>query len=265
MAGIVYFIEQIAVGLYFLVGVAAVYTWWRLGRARREYRSTYFELERDLARYERANAVTLLIVLAEVALIVVGIQNVVAPTIRAQDTSPQTIEQIAQDGEFNTPVPNRSGDTLIDPSGINLTPDDLQLRVLATPTLTPTPVGTIIPNPPPVVGCDTPNATLQVPANGMRVFEAVNVIGTAYVDDFTFYRFEISGPTTQGNFAMLAEYTQPVTEAGELGQFVPSFYDPGLYQFRLTVFDITSMLRASCTVTIDITEPIATPTPLPQQ
>ncbi len=265
MAGIVYFIEQIAVGLYILLGVAVLYTWWRLARARREFRSTHFELERDLARYERANAVMLLVMLLEVILVVVGIQNVVAPTIRAQDNSVQTIEEIAEDGVFNTPVPNRSSDTLIDPSGVNLTPDDLQLRVLATPTLTPTPVGTIIPNPPAVVGCDTPNATLQVPANGMRVFEAVTVIGTAYVDDFTFFRFEISGPTTQGNFAILAEYTQPVGEIGELGQFVPSFYDPGLYRFRLTVFDITNMLRASCTITIDITDPIPTPTPLAQQ
>jgi len=56
---------------------------------------------------------------------------------------------------------------------------------------------------------------------------------------------------------------QPMTEMGELGQFVPSFYEPGTYQFRLIVFDTTNAARASCTVTIYISEPIPTATPLP--
>lgn len=264
MAGLVYLIEQIAVGLYVLIALAIFLTWRRWTFARREYRSTYFELEKDIAKYERANAITLLVILLEVALIVVGVQQVVAPTIRAQDDTQQTIEVIAEDGVFNTPVPGRSDNTEIDPSGVNLTPDDLQLRVLATPTLTPTPVGTIIANPPAIVGCEDERASLQIPANGMRVFEPIAITGTANVPDFAFYRFELRGPQTLNNFAFLAEYTQPVISNGELGQFVPSFYEPGLYQFRLTVFDNTNMLRASCMVTIDITDPIPTPTPLQQ-
>ncbi|MBZ0292181.1 MAG: hypothetical protein K8L99_06390 [Anaerolineae bacterium] len=262
MAGIVFFIEQIAIGLYILLGLAIFLTWRRWQLARRELRSTHFELERNLARYKRANAVTMLVLLVEVVLVIVGMQQVVAPTIRAEDDTVQTIEEIADDGVFNTPVPGRSDETLIDPSNVNLTPDDLQLRVLATPTLTPTPVGTIIPNPPAAVGCEDERASLQIPTNGLRVFEPLTVIGTANVDDFAFYRFEIKGPQTLGNFAILEDHTQPVPEVGELGQFVPSFYEPGLYQFRLTVFDITNTLRASCMVNIDITDPIPTATPL---
>lgn len=262
MERVVFFVEQIASGLYILLGLAIFLTWRRYMLARRDLRGTHFELERSLARYRRANAATMLILLIEVVLVIVGVQQVVAPTIRAQDDSVQTIEVIAQDGEFNTPIPGRTDNTQIDPSNINLTPDDLQLRVLATPTLTPTPVGTIIPNPPPFVGCEDERAMLQIPANGMRVFEPIAVVGSANVDDFAFYRFEIRGPQTLGNFAILEDHTQPVEERGELGQFVPSFYEPGLYQFRLTVFDITNMLRASCMVNIDITEPIPTPTPL---
>jgi hypothetical protein len=137
--------------------------------------------------------------------------------------------------------------------------------VIATPTLTPTPVGTLLPNPPPVLGCDTPGATLQVPANGMLVFEPITVIGTANAENFAFYRFELNGPQTLGSFAILRDYTQPVLETGVLGQFVPSFYQPGRYQFRVTVFDITNTLRAACTVNITISEPIPTPTPLQRQ
>lgn len=264
MTGLLFLIEQVAIGVYILIGVGFVLIWRWLMQARREYRSTYFELERDLARYQRNNALTALILLAEFTLVIVGLQMVVVPTLRAQSDEVQTIEEIAEDGTFSTPTPQRFDNTQIDPSGVNLTPDALNLRVLATPTLTPTPVGTIMPNAPAVVGCEGPEAMLQVPANGMRVFEPINVIGTANIPDFAFYRFEIRGQQTFGSFAPLEDHTQPVDEVGPLGQFVPSFYTPGRYEFRLTVFDITNTLRASCMVTIFITEPVPTPTPLGQ-
>jgi hypothetical protein len=90
----------------------------------------------------------------------------------------------------------------------------------------------------------------------------VNVIGTAYTENFAFYRFELNGPETFGSFAIIRDYDQPVSTLGELGQFVPSFYQPGDYQFRLTVFDVTNTLKAACTINIRISEPIPTPTPL---
>ena len=262
MTTLVFFIEQIAVGLYILIGLGLLLAWRRLMEARRAYRATHFELERDLARYRRANAVTALVLLAELGLLVLGVQQIVAPAIRASANIEQTIAEVVQDGVFNTPTPFRAADAQIDPSGVNLTPDDPAARVLATPTLTPTPVGTIVPNAPPAIGCDTPGAMLQIPANGMVVFETIRVVGVADMPDFAFYRFELKGPPTFGNFAPLETYTQRVPEIGDLGQFVPSFYPPGEYQFRLTVFDITNTLGPSCTVNIFIREPIPTPTPI---
>lgn len=262
MTSLVFLVEQLATGLYILVAVGVFWYGRKLMMARQSYRATYYELERDIAKFQRANAITILILLFEFALVIIGIQRVVAPTIRADAGVEQSIEVIAQDGAFDTPTPFRSDNTAIDPSGVNLTPDDLNLRVLATPTLTPTPVGTIVPNAPPARGCDTPDSMLQIPANGMRVFEPITVVGTANSPDFAFFRFEISGPQTGNSFAILEEKTQPVVEIGEMGQFVPAFYEPGEYQFQVTVFDTTNMLRASCMVNIYISEPIPTPTPL---
>lgn len=264
MTTLVFLIEQIAVGLYILLGVAIFLTWRRWNRARWEFRSTYFELEKDLARSARHDAVTLLILLIEAVLLVVGIQQVVAPTIRSTTNVSVAAAQVITDGEFNTPTPVFNAGVEIDSSNVNLTPEDPALRVLATPTLTPTPVGTIVPNAPPAIGCNEPGAILQIPANGMRVFEPIRVVGTAFMDDFAFYKFEIAGPITGGNFAPLEDHTQMVQEPGELGQFVPSFYQPGEYRFRLSVFDITNTMGPSCTVNIYISEPIPTPTPLGQ-
>lgn len=261
MTFLVFLIEQLATGLYILTAVAMAITWRSWVRSRRAYRATYFELERDIARYQQANAVTVLLLLLEFMLIVLGVQRVVAPyvyeTTLNTDNAP-----VIEDLPFDTPTPFVQEGAQIDASGVQLGATDPAQRVLATPTLTPTPVGTIIPNAPPADGCDTPDATLQVPANGMVVFEPINVIGTATTENFAFYRFELRGPQTFGNFAILSEYTMPVSATGELGQIVPAFYEPGDYQFRLTVFDITNTLKARCMVNIFISEPIPTPTPL---
>jgi hypothetical protein len=263
IAGLVFFIEQIATGLYIVLTVLIFFAarWWL--RSNGAYRATHFELERDLARYSRANAGTVVILLFEVALIVVGMQRVVAPTLRGELEIEFTVVGIAQDGDFRTPIPSPPASGLvIDPSGVQLGEVDPAQQILPTPTLTPTPVGTIVPNAPPAE-CGSPDASLQIPANGMVVFEPITVMGVANTEDFSFYRFELKGESTSGNFAIIGvDGSQPVPELAPLGQFVPAYYAPGEYEFRLTVFDITTAVRAACTVTIYISEPIPTPTPL---
>lgn len=264
MMAVVFLIEQVALGLYILAGVAALVMWRRLARAQRELRATHFELERDIFRYQRSNALTALVLLAEFALAILGIQSVVAPTLR-QTMNLGALSSPITDLPFETPTPAPVvfGGAPIDVSGVQIGEEEV-VQVIATPTLTPTPVGIILPNPPPAAGCDTPGATLQVPANGMLVFEPINIIGTAFTENFAFYRFEINGPQTFGSFAPLRDYDRPVQETSVLGQFVPAFYQPGQYQFRLAVFDSTNTLRAACMVNITISEPQPTPTPLQQ-
>lgn len=263
MTSLVFFVEQIATGLYILLGAGAFLALRSYARAQGELRATHFELERDIARFGRNNALTVLLLLVEAALVVFGVQQVVAPYLRETLDVSMTIVQVQSDGDFRTPTPQSiTGGLVIDASGVQLGEQDPSELIIATPTLTPTPVGTIVPNSPAPVGCDTPGATLQVPANGMIVFEPLVVRGTANADNFAYYKFELNGPSTFGNFAPLAQYTSPVANLGELGQFVPAPYEPGQYQFRLIVFDIANAPRASCTITIFISEPIPTPTPL---
>jgi hypothetical protein len=262
MIGFVFLVEQIANGLYILIGVAVLLAWRSWTRARRECRSSHFELERQLAGYQRATAATILALLLELFLIVFGIQRVVAPTIRATASGAPLPGQIIEP-PFNTPTPFFAADAQIDASGVVIEEIDPAQQVLATPAPTFTPVGTIVPNVPTPGDCsNSESAALQIPANGMMVFEPINVVGVAATENFAFYRFELKGPQTFENFAVLRDYDQPVTTVGELGAFVPSVYEPGEYQFRLTVFDIANSARASCTVTIFISAPIPTPTPL---
>jgi len=263
MTTIVFFIEQIAIGLYILIGLGIFWMLRRWGQAGYNLRSTQFELERDMYRYKRANAVTGLILLIQAGLIVVGIQEVVAPTIRANAVA-SADNTVAIEPKFETPVaPDVNfSQPPIDSSGVILGDDPNANKIQSTDVPTPTPVGTILPNPPAAQGCDSPQAQLQIPGNGQLVFNPTRIIGTAFTDNFSAYRFELNGPSTKGEFAVLGEYNVPVKEIGDLGQFVPSFYEPGAYQFRLTVFDITNALKAACMVNITISLPVPTPTPI---
>jgi hypothetical protein len=264
MNNVVFLIEQWATGLYIIFGAIIALQIWRWNRARESLRSTQFELERDLARYSRSNALTTLLLLVEAILFVVAIQVVVAPTIRRTSGVDAAILLPRDDGVFRTPTPAPlEGQFTIDSSGVQLGEVNPANQILPTPTLTPTFVGTIVPNSPPPIGCDQPGATLQIPANGMIVFEPIVVRGTAFSDEFAFYKFELNGPATFGNFAPLpVDGTQAVQELGDLGQFVPAFYQPGEYRFRVVVFDTSNRARASCEITIFISDPIPTPTPL---
>lgn len=263
MSTIVFLIEQIAPALYIFIGLAVFWYWRQWGQARRNYRTTSYMLERDLARYRVAGSLTAIVLLFEAGLVVAGIQRVVAPTVREDRETlgiANTFQQSVEDGDFHTPAPSPPSGTLPIPVGDYDLGAQQEFTIRLTPIPTDTPVGTIDPADDPS-GCNTPYAMLQIPANGMKVFQTIRVDGIANYDSFSSYKLELSGPGTLNQFVTLDEGTIPLTEVGTLSQFNPSHYEPGTYLFRLMVFDTTTTLQAHCEITIYITEPIPTPTP----
>lgn len=268
MSNVIFLIDQLAVGLYAVLAGLILLQGWRLVSARGEYRATYYELERDLARQRQAGALTTVIVLFEIGLLVVGVQVSAAPYLQTTITLEDELSQVQQPIEeplfvTDTPPP------VVD-SGLDLEPADLpfdgnEVGFVSTPTLTPTPVGTLVPNPPPIEGCSDERAILQIPANGMRVFQPTTIRGTAFTDQFSVAKIEIRGSSTFNEYAVVDTIDQIARSTVELSQFVPSDYEEGLYQFRLTVFDITNTLVASCMVNIYLSAPPVAPTPTATQ
>ena len=261
MIAIVALLDQIAIGIYFLLAAGILLSLRRALVQRQNLRSTYFELERDLARHRRQNALTFAVLLLEFAIIIAGVQAVVVPELlRDQQIDALAAQVRVDDDAFQTPVPAQPAANLgIEPIPL---PRSAQAgaQIRATPLPTPTPVGTLIPADP-AEGCDNPQAQLQIPGNGMRVFQPIPVVGTAFTDQFSYATMEISGPSTLGAFQVIADQTFEVRERAEFSQFVPAGYEEGEYEFRLMVFDITNTLRASCMVHIYISEPLPTLTP----
>ncbi len=258
---LVILVGRVAIGLYLLIGAAIAILLWRWWQAQRSLNTSGYELEREMARHRRVNALTSLLLLVELGLIVVGVQQVILPDLEAS----RAAELIVRDGNFVTPVPPPPLDNLPFEGAIaevDLTPISVQSQIIVTPVPTPTPVGTILPGAPPAKGCDTPEAQLIIPANGQRINGALLVMGTATTENFTEYRFELMGPGTFDNFVVLTRYNQAVRNTAQLGQFIPTQFEGGSYRFRLTVFDVAGDLRAACEVTIYIA---ADPTPVPAQ
>lgn len=271
MSAIAFLIEQTAIGLYILIGVMLIVYFRRWLQGKRGMRASYFELERDFARQQQSSALFMMLILVEIGLFVVAVQNIVAPTMREDQEVLQAIEAVnpAQrivaggDGIFATSTPPAVIEPpSIDDSGIELG-IDTGGSIFITPTPTFTPVGTIEPNAPAPLGCESPYATLQIPANGMRVFQITPIRGVAYHEDFSEFKLEIAGPTTLGQYGMLSSNMAPAEELSTLYQFNPNDYDPGTYKFRLVVFNLNKDIVASCEVTIYISDPIPTLTPIP--
>ena len=265
MRGIFFLLDWIAQPFYILLGVVAAWYFYRLLQARSEMGATYFELERDLARRRQVNALTTIVVAAEIGILLLGVQVRAVPFLEAErdlDDMMQVQVGATQDVPFATDTPSASNN-----SGLNLeigTPigDDPDIIVL-TPTPTPTPVGTIVPNAPAAVGCEDSRAFLEVPANGQRVLSPIVVRGTAFTENFSSAKLEISGPTTNGQFWVVSNVDSPVPDLSDFSQFSPALYEEGVYQFRLMVFDISANLVASCQVNIYISDPPAAATPTP--
>ena len=255
MSSIVFFIEQTAIGLYILLGLGLFWYWRKWHHARYAFRATPYELERDVARYRIGSAFTAMLLFIEAGLIVWGIQSQVAPTVRSDDELREIVESFRYqpvNAPFATPTrPAFSGTLPVDASGRDISGQQSNVTA-APPTVVSTPVGTIDPYAPVASGCDTPYAVLRIPANGMRVFEPIRVMGTAYVDNFISYKLELNGPGTFDQFIILTEATTSMPNVGTLAEFDPAPWEPGIYKFRLVVFDVSTTLQAYCEITITI-------------
>jgi hypothetical protein len=140
----------------------------------------------------------------------------------------------------------------------------LILPELTGPEITPTPRFTPTPSPSPVAasngivvdssGCDNPDATLTAPRPDERIAGGFEVMGTANIPNFAFFKFEISGAGTGGEWLSLGVGTSPVVD-GVLGRFDASARESGSYAFRLVVLDNAGNSPPPCVVAVTLISP----------
>jgi hypothetical protein len=258
----VYFVESVSRALFLICGLGLLFTIRALVLARRELSHAEYALDRELAQYRQANAITLFFAMVEIFLAIVAITFVVAPTLR-NDVALNVTPTVVGQGPFQTSTPPSGTDAGNIVLTANAKINSSGPVIVPSSTNAPTAVGTILPDVPKAIGCETADAALQIPANGQVLFDSLTVVGTANTANFAYYKFEISGAPTGNNFAPIGgQKTTPVTTIGTLGQLALGTLPRGNYQFRLTVFDSSNTLKASCAVHI-ILQDRPTPTLAP--
>ena len=215
MAEAVFLIVRYQAWVFLLISVGALVYVWSFARARQYLSRTPFGLEREVAQRRQIRALTMLSLLVTLAVSMVVMDRVVVPdlTRRREASVPAT-----QPAPSPSPMLFESGNQplVVDSSG-----------------------------------CDNPNATLTTPQSHERIAGAFEVRGTANIENFAFYKFEIGGRDTGGAWIPLGVGSEPVVE-NVLGRFDASAHETGEYAFRLVVVDNAGNFPPPCVIAVTI-------------
>jgi len=132
--------------------------------------------------------------------------------------------------------------------------------VISAPQDTPTPMATDTPTPaPPDVyqpNCPSPEAQLTLPTAGGNLSGEVRVEGTANINAFSYYKFEVQFPgsdtpnfVSQYDIAVVNDFLG-VWDVSDASRYPPG----GPYRFQLVVVDIYGN-TTTCTVSVNIVAP----------
>lgn len=238
------------------VAGALIYLNWALA-ARREQRQSIFSLEREEKASEMQRAFLLFLVFvailgttAYVNFWVLGGSAggpSIGPTLSLGPTlTPSPV--IGQAFPTSTPTaePTATPEPMVPP-----TAPPAPTAAPVPPTATPPPPSPTFAVPPTAPPANCPNSGVRItsPGNGQQVSGTVNVVGTASIENFQFYKVEYN----DGNgFAVIGDVVrQPVT-GGLLATWNAVGFPGGTYTLRLTVVDVTGNYPPPCDVTVVI-------------
>ena len=132
------------------------------------------------------------------------------------------------------------------------------ISLLTTPGTTFAPEGTAFPGATPIVsndldtsGCLNANATLTSPVNGAVIAGEVEILGTANIPNFGFYRYEYRGLTAGSAWRAIGAGDTPVVD-DRLGVWDTTLVLPGDYAFRLVVADTGGNAPLPCVIRVSV-------------
>ncbi len=226
MTDVVLLIAKYQVWIYALLGVGGLVYVYHVAQARRRIHRTLFGLEKEAALQKQNRALVMLILLLALAISVAVINRYIAPNVGLLLASPAPVTAA-------TAAPS---------------PSPIRPQAIPGPLVVDS------------SGCQNPGATLVEPKPKTQIAGSFEVRGTADIDNFAFYTFEISGPNTNGAWVSLYVGNTPVVN-GTLGTFDSSAYEAGEYAFRLVVKDSAGNFPLPCVVTVTLVNLVANPTP----
>jgi hypothetical protein len=234
--------------------------------AKRKRDYAQFSLEREVYQRRMSRAGMMAALFLALGGVVFLIRTFVFPTLPATETTAPTPVDVGLFTPTPSPTPTpllpltiQSTDNMTATGDVTTT-DGVTVPVDATPvvipTNTPVPTATPIPEADFQPECPSPNAQMTYPLAGSDVSGVVEIQGTADVNAFSYYKFEVLFPGADMP-TDIAQYNVPV-ENGRLGAWDVSNaerYPPGgPYRLRLVVVDIYGNTTV-CTIPVNVVAP----------
>jgi hypothetical protein len=134
------------------------------------------------------------------------------------------------------------------------TPDTSDEDVLPTSAPEPTeapPPPPPAPTPAPLANCPDSRSTITYPANGATIRGIVPFIGTAYLDNLQYYKFEYR-PLGAPNWQFLTQFDYKWVTNDKLMDWHTYTVAPGTYDIRLIVVDMSGNYPPPCEIRVTV-------------
>ncbi len=243
MRTLLQFTSRITPVLYILLAFGIFFSIRRLFQSYSARRKAVFGLEREAARQQRRNSLGAIITFLVMAGAIYIIDDIVVPNLGEPPEEPTPTPVV-----FVTQMPTATPSFLLFPT---ITPT-VGLPPAEEAELPSEPVEE-------VDACAIIGSTITVPEPGQAVSGQVRVEGEANILDFSQYKFEINGPSTDGAWVVVATYVTPVATNALLGVWDATSLLPGNYTLRLVVLAEDGSYPTPCEVPIVILKPDSAP------
>lgn len=243
MTTLIQFVARIETTFYILAAIGIFFSIRGLAKARQARRLAVFGLEREAAQLMQTRSISTIVGLLLMCGAIYIIANIVEPNMAELPIEPTPTSVV-----FVTQQPTATQPLLIYPT------------ITSTVGLPPAAIaGTSSPTPGQTVnGCEISGATITSPIPGQTVTGQVAVQGQANILNFSQYKFEITGPSTNGAWVVVANFTTPIID-GFLGTWDSTSLMPGNYTLRLVVSRVDGSFPTPCEVPIIIAGPGSAP------
>jgi len=207
--------------IYISLAIFGLYVFRRMWVMWREWRNSVYTLEREFALGRLGRATALGFLVLALFFVEFYIATFVAPSLPASDL-------------MITPTL----DLLVTPQATLLPVDATQAALVTQPVQSG------------MSGCVTDQIMITSPRSGEDVSAVVDLIGTANVPNFGFYKYEIALEGTQ-NWATVAAYREPKNNES-LGKWNTLSLSNGAYFLRLVVIDNVGTSLEPCVIAVRV-------------
>jgi hypothetical protein len=221
------FVRDNEILIYLILGIIAAWFLRKFILAWGELREAAFGLERETAQARLNWAASILVFLLILGVVEFALVSYVVPTIPGA-----------------APIFTPTLDLLATPS-LTLDPENST----GAPTSTPGPVLTTGES-----DCIAGQINITIPENGGSVRGVINIIGSANIPNFGFFKYE-TAPANNPNWLTI-QAGNTIIENDVLGPWDTTRLNPGDYYLRLVVTDNAGQSLPPCTIQVRVEAPI---------